>query len=432
MKKIFYTVILLFISSYAFSQSLQWHAIQNAPVDNARHEDMYFLNSNTGWIVNISGQVYKTTNGGVKFDTVSYLSYSLRSVGFLDENTGVIGALNVPNSIFRTTNGGTNWTSIPVPNTPGICGITQIFPNTFYAVGAWSGQGRAFKSIDKGATWSNLNIDNNLITRIVDTYFSDADHGFVVGAKGNSSLTGLLPVVLYTSDGGISWQTRFIGTTYGYLCWKIDFRSDQFGYVSCENFSGPPAYLITTNGGMNWTYNTIPGASDLDVEGIGFLNQSTGWLGGWGTGSGPGPTYYTTNGGVNWSNASTYGRNMNRFQFINDTLAYSIGQTVFKYSLTTDVRQINEFIPDKFMLSQNYPNPFNPSTKIRFSVHERSDASLKVYNVSGKEIVTLTDKSYQPGEYETTFTGNDYPSGVYYAKLVSGNHSETIKMVLMK
>ena len=420
-------VFFLLVPVIVSAQSFQWNNINSAPIDPNRHEDIMFINSNTGWVVNLNGKIYKTTNGGAKFDTVN-LSGGLRSVGFLDANTGIVGTLTESTPLFRTTNGGTNWTlltNIPFSGSYGICGITQLPPNIFYAVGRYSGPAIAIKSTDKGATWINLPIDTSQARRLVDTYFFDPLHGFIVGSKGGTTFENGYAVVLYTSDGGVSWQNKYNGSQLGYLCWKIDFRGTQFGYISCENFFNPPAYLITTNGGMNWTLKTVPEATGLDVEGIGFLNSETGWIGGHQT------TYQTTNSGANWFSVP-FATNLNRVQFLSDTLAYACGKTIYKYSGTTEVHQISTEIPDEFRLSQNFPNPFNPSTKIRFSVHERSDVSLKIYNVSGKELVTLTDMSYQPGEYETTFTGNEYPSGVYYAKLVSGNHTETIKMVLIK
>lgn len=425
----------LIFPSLISAQSFQWQQLPNSPFRSERHEDLMFINSNTGWIIIGYGNVFRTTDGGITIDTlVDYLDLNLRSVGFLDANTGIIGTLHAPpNRLYRTTNGGYNWTlvtNIPPPVPTGICGITQIPPNTFYCVGRYQGPASVIKSTDKGETWLNMNIDTSLTSKLVDTYFFDELHGFAVGSKGGDPINSYgKAVILYTSNGGVNWEQRFLGSIENTLCWKIDFRTPLFGYVSVESFLvHPPAYIVTTDGGITWTYNSTPSSTAIVIQGIGFLNQNTGWIGGWGN---PGPMYQTTNSGLNWTSLGM-GNHMNRFQFVNDSTAFACGQYIYKFTLTTDIHQISDLIPKQFELEQNYPNPFNPVTKIKFSIHERSNVSLKIYNVSGKEIVTLTDKSYQPGEYETTFTGNDYPSGVYYAKLISGDHTETIKMVLMK
>ncbi len=436
-KNIFFTFCLMLSAiSGIYSQSYQWQVIPNAPFDITRHEDMMWLNSQTGWVVNYAGPVYKTTNGGIRFDTLyRTLTQFCRSVGFLDANTGIVGTLDPSRSLYRSTNGGTNFiqvTNVPAPVPTGICGITQLPPNIFYAVGRYAGPAFAIKSTDKGATWINLHIDSSLATRLVDTYFSDSLHGFVVGNKGGANYEQGKAIILYTSNGGVSWVNRFMGATIGYLSWKIDFRGDQFGYVSCENFNGnPPGYLFTYDGGLTWSFFTIPNAPTLNLEGIGFLNSTTGWVGGWTPDFQAGPTFQTSNGGASWVNV-TFGKALNRFQFFGDTLAFGCGQTIYKYQRITGVQQISGTIPQTFNLSQNYPNPFNPETKIKFSVPQSMNVTLKVYDVSGKERATLSDQFLQQGEYETRFNGENFSSGIYYVKMTAGNYSETIKMMLLK
>lgn len=96
------------------------------------------------------------------------------------------------------------------------------------------------------------------------------------------------------------------------------------------------------------------------------------------------------------------------------------------------VNQISSTIPDKFSLSQNYPNPFNPKTIIRFQIEDLRLVTLKIYDILGKEIVTLVNEKLQPGSYEYKFDGTNLPSGVYYYKLDAGNYSETKKMLMIK
>ncbi len=98
----------------------------------------------------------------------------------------------------------------------------------------------------------------------------------------------------------------------------------------------------------------------------------------------------------------------------------------------TDVNDGSNSLPEVFSLEQNYPNPFNPSTSIQFRIPENSFVSLKIYNVLGKEIVTLINEEKNAGNYEVSFNASTLSSGVYFYKLEAGNFVQTRKMILMK
>ncbi len=89
-------------------------------------------------------------------------------------------------------------------------------------------------------------------------------------------------------------------------------------------------------------------------------------------------------------------------------------------------------IPKDFSLSQNYPNPFNPLTKIKFALPRNTVASLKIFDVSGKEVSVLINQELQAGYFEYEFDANSLSSGIYFYKIIAGNFSETKKMVLVK
>ena len=80
----------------------------------------------------------------------------------------------------------------------------------------------------------------------------------------------------------------------------------------------------------------------------------------------------------------------------------------------------------------NYPNPFNPTTKISFSLPQKSQIKLKVFDVLGREIQILADGVYEAGKYEVEFNATNLPSGVYFYNFTSGSNSITKKMLLMK
>jgi hypothetical protein len=99
-------------------------------------------------------------------------------------------------------------------------------------------------------------------------------------------------------------------------------------------------------------------------------------------------------------------------------------------------------IPAEFALAQNYPNPFNPTTAIKYQLPVESKVTLKIFNVLGQEVCTLTDElqraGYKSVQWDArTGVGSVAASGVYFAKLdargTNGvSFSQVRKMILMK
>jgi hypothetical protein len=86
----------------------------------------------------------------------------------------------------------------------------------------------------------------------------------------------------------------------------------------------------------------------------------------------------------------------------------------------------------EFKLYQNYPNPFNPVTEMRYEVPQTSRIVLKVFDLLGKEIVTLVDAVKSPGIYQTYWDAHEMASGVYVCTLRSGAYFESKRIVLLK
>jgi spore coat protein A len=86
----------------------------------------------------------------------------------------------------------------------------------------------------------------------------------------------------------------------------------------------------------------------------------------------------------------------------------------------------------EYSLDQNYPNPFNPSTTINFSVPDKSQVTLKIFDVLGNEVSTLINQEIPGGNHEVHFDATGLPSGVYFYNLTAGNFVENKKMMLLK
>jgi hypothetical protein len=106
----------------------------------------------------------------------------------------------------------------------------------------------------------------------------------------------------------------------------------------------------------------------------------------------------------------------------------------FEYSKEVEV---NTKLPSQFALHQNYPNPFNPTTMIEYSIPETGHApslqtTLKVYDVLGKEIVTLVDEAKEAGSYKVKFDASKLSTGVYFYNLRAGTFFSTQKLIIQK
>ena len=89
-------------------------------------------------------------------------------------------------------------------------------------------------------------------------------------------------------------------------------------------------------------------------------------------------------------------------------------------------------IPSKFSLSQNYPNPFNPETKINYSLPVSNFVTLKIFDMSGKEIMQLVNEKQDAGYYTVRFNAAGLASGTYFYKLNADGFSEVKKMMVIK
>jgi hypothetical protein len=112
----------------------------------------------------------------------------------------------------------------------------------------------------------------------------------------------------------------------------------------------------------------------------------------------------------------------------------------FDLGIIVGIQHLNNALPVTFKLEQNYPNPFNPETNIRFSVPAELNgerATLKIFDILGREVVTLFDETVHTGVYNLRWDGIDEngqktASGIYFYRIVTKDHVQIRKMILMK
>lgn len=89
-------------------------------------------------------------------------------------------------------------------------------------------------------------------------------------------------------------------------------------------------------------------------------------------------------------------------------------------------------IPTVFDLKQNFPNPFNPSTNIQYDLPKDVHVSIKVYDMSGREMAVLVNDFRNAGRYIVAFNASHLASGIYFYKIKAGGFEVTKRMVLLK
>lgn len=350
---------------------MTWRPTDAPPA--TRYDDIWFVTESRGWAVNSNGQIMRTADGGATWeeqfhvvitdDTGAGTNVWLRCVGFANESRGWVGTTTPEKRLFETRDGGDTWslvTNLPADAPAAVCGLSVVNENVVYASGtnfpfpAVNRPPRIMKTVDGGTSWTAIDMRPHAAL-LVDTYFTSPDRGWVVGGKihpvtpddrrctNPRNRSDIKPVVLQTEDGGRTWVDRVADIKdqfpLGEWGWKIFFLSKQVGFVSLENFC-EGAILKTTDGGQTWQRLPINDPQgNANLEGIGFLDENHGWVGGWGSADFlAGSSSETTDGGAGWADAEwgepEVGEFLNRFRFLGSppTVAYASGNTVYKYS----------------------------------------------------------------------------------------------------
>ena len=107
------------------------------------------------------------------------------------------------------------------------------------------------------------------------------------------------------------------------------------------------------------------------------------------------------------------------------------------FQLQNDASITKDLLPDMYHLNQNYPNPFNSSTTIDYGLPIESSVQLMVYDILGREVVTLVNEIQDPGYRSVNWHGRDQMgrkvgAGMYFYLINAGNHMQIKKMILLK
>jgi len=457
MKKLIVFLSLLCFFFGKLVAQYNWVVYPNTPITPERFDDVYFINPNQGWLVdpidgypNAYGKVYETRNGGESWELIhDSMSSYLRSVGFIDSLHGFIGNLadltvsSDTMAMYSTNDGGKTLTPVnfPSPRPGGICGISVATDSVVYAYGRYYGPPVLAKTTNSGKTWTTYDMSPYASVGLIDGWFWSKDTGFVTGQNGSNA------VILYTTNGGATWQTNYqsIRNDTDHV-WKIFFPSRNIGYGSIEytgrnnsfySSTGYKTYFVkTTDGGQTWVEH--PFIPNYDEEGCGFINDTVGWIGGW-----TGLSYKTLDGGNTWNLDTNFGISsiprtqplpyINRFRKFGDSLFYASGNTIYKLMLyKQDTAKQNNTSQTSNNTFTNFPNPYNTETTIVYTIPRTSSyVTFEVYDVTGRKLFTQKLVAQQAGIHQMNYSQPLAP-GEYYYTITTDNFKGTRKMEVVK
>ena len=339
---------------------------------------------------------------------------------FPNENTGYAGIDG--GRIAKTTNCGLNWQVIKTGQGDHLHGMSFPSVDTGYAVTKY---GLYLKTTNAGNNWAVTGSDSNSYG---DIQFINNFTGFS-GGYNNYSDKG---IIKRTINGGTNWVTYYLDSMNSIydICISPENYWFAAGYGRYNNNSQEGFITRSTDLGVTWQTLQFPNA----IASITFSSGQTGYASAYNN-----IIYKTTNSGDTWF--PTYcinANNSNGLFFINDNTGYGVSTYGQMIKTTTGggvligVEPVSYIMPQKYNLYQNYPNPFNPVTKIRFDIPKAMNASLKIYDVLGRETSVIVNDFLIPGTYAFDFDGSNLPSGVYFYVLNGEGFSESKKMILLK
>jgi len=407
-------VLLLLFSS--FNLTAQWVQMNNGL------ENIIIISFATRGNIILAGSsgygIYLSSNNGSNWNwTQNILNnriiYTLDTGGsniFAGSNSGV----------FKSTNFGSNWTQTSLNNQivySLLLNGSNIFAGTNHA--------GIFKSIDYGVSWVPSGLSN--LSKDVMS----------LAVNGNNIFAGTVyiphpgtypPGVHLSPNNGINW---YPGGLINELIYALAVNRNNV-YVGTL-FDG---VYFSPNNDTNWIHSSLNNQSvyDFAVYGDTIFAGTIG-----------GGVYVTFNNCTSWIqiNEGLGNLNVRALCIFNNYIFAGTSNSVYRRSLSqiTGIPHVAVNVPDKFSLSQNYPNPFNPVTKIKFDIPplnlpltggDGHGVVMKVYDILGKEVTTLVNEQLKPSTYEVEWDATNYPSGVYYYRLITGSYTDTKKMVLVK
>jgi len=286
-------------------------------------------------------------------------------------------------------------------------------------------EGTLLHSTDDGATWapSGAGVANAFMS--VALWADTVIAGAYAGAIANSL------------SGGSTWGAQIMGSfpNNAPAFYGVSFATSRTAIMvgALPGPGGGALIIRTDNMGFTWVRQNNPPVSTL--RSIANLGTAAGYIAGDG-----GTILATPDTGNTWTEQqSGVTSNLNGIAFSDIDHGIVVGDSgVILQAAPAEVTGIGDpslrgaSFPAGYGISQNYPNPFNPSTRIQFEIPAASLVSLKVFDVTGKEVASLVDGIQQSGRHEVTFDASALSSGTYFYRMAAAGRIATGRMILLK
>lgn len=218
-----------------------WIEIKNGPFGEGHsYEAVYFINKETGWVSGSGNLIFKTTNGGMAFDSIIVLG-QFRDFYFRNNKEGLV--CGEGGYMYKTDNGGLNWHEIFVPvanQSADFNNLTFVNNDTGYTQGTQNG--KVYKTTNFGLTWDSLTRIPESIN-MISIFFSSVNTGWTCGQNNK---------IFKTTDAGLNWRRENTSSFSPYGFASIYFLNDSIGW--CVGTLGKIAY--TTSSGMTGVSNS--------------------------------------------------------------------------------------------------------------------------------------------------------------------------------
>jgi len=445
-KTVFIIFSLLFSSSAIYAQTWEFVGLDSLLIFHLEVEGDTIYAGTWDKINNLNSGLYYSSNGGANWTQLDNSLGEGAIVGLERNIDNTMYIIKCPcssgsaGSLYKTTDNGQSWKPVNNISNNKIrwIGISPFNPNENYVIDSYSlGGGRIFnslyKSTDRGNSWEGIGS------------FPGSSHGSILTFAFN--LTDSMSLYVGVDTNFIDWYL-FKSTDKGNNWFYVSTPPTIAG-IHIDHFIPNRIYqagqYISNDGGLNW-FEADSGLTDTSYHLSFYQDKLTTRL-----------LYNLRTDGLYASGNDTFYwdrlegseylpldlpsgfRNLKNITIDKTSKKIYLGTSngIYRKSVLTNLPNESNFQIKGFNLEQNYPNPFNPSTTISYQVPERSFIKIMVYDMLGREVITLVEEEQPAGNYKVIFNGEYLSSGVYIYRVVAGKNGSVIftntkQMILLR